>query len=83
MSDEERSSVRKKTSEYRYVTVSFNVVMVDKEVNDKPVGEVLQRLEVKLVKSKLKPEKQKMPPRVKRKPGKVKKMWGKKEKQKS
>lgn len=82
MSDEERSLARKKTAEYRYVTVSFNVVMIDTEVDGVTAGEALERVQVKLVKSKVKPDKQKIPPPVKRKPGKTRKCGVKKKNKK-
>jgi flagellar motor protein MotB len=51
MSSEERQQAREHTSEYRYVRISFVVVVAEKVVQPEPLYKVNERVEVKLVKT--------------------------------
>jgi flagellar motor protein MotB len=51
MSQDERSSARQKTSEFRYVKISFVVIVTDTPPQPEPLIKVVERIEVKFVKA--------------------------------
>ena len=51
MSSQERQEARKQTAEYRYVKVSFVVVIAEKVVQPEPLYKIKQKVEVELVRT--------------------------------